>query len=59
MRGGGLVGTILYSGLPYIWVNVMHTVVKILKERQEKVLCKVVLHSVTQMAADRNILKMK
>jgi len=38
---------------------VIHTVVKILNERQEEVLYKVVFHSVMQMAADRNILKMK
>jgi len=37
----------------------MHTVVKILNDIQEKVLYKVVLHRARQMAADRNILKMK
>jgi len=54
-----VVSTIFSTGLPYIWVNVMRTVVEILTERQEKVLHKVLLHSATQMAADRNILKTK
>jgi hypothetical protein len=35
------------------------TVVKVLNEKQGKVLHKVILHSATQMAADRNILKLK
>lgn len=47
--------TVLSAGLSYIWVNVMHTIVNILNERQDKALCKVILHGAKQTAADRNI----
>ena len=51
------VSTILSAGLSYIFVNVMHTAVKILNERQYRALYQVILHGAKQTAADRNALK--
>jgi hypothetical protein len=56
VKGSWLVSTILSAALSYIWVNVIHTVVKILTERQDKALYKVVLHGAKQTAADRDML---
>jgi len=59
VKGSWGVSTVLSAGLSYIWVNVMHTVVTILNERQDEALYKVILHGAKQVAADRNMLKMK
>jgi hypothetical protein len=59
VKGSWGASTILSAGLSYIWVFVMHAVVKMLNVRQDKALYKVILHRAKQMAADRNILKMK